>query len=195
MKMNRSVVLLTIGFLLSLTLISTVSGSTSVRQANFSNFYLCNQGQWNQASNSGNLQINVCNKVNGSNPGWVQYEINYGGASVVSGGCAPGPCSNPTEAGVQNNSYLILRFYPSNIYGIQVIESDSQGNAQQVWLPYQNGYQNYQTALSCNPYFQFCYAQNQTYCNNSQGCSAVMFRIEATPITINVFFSAPSSYY
>jgi len=188
MKMNRSLVLLTMEFVLSLMLISAVSGSTSVAQTNF---FTCNQGNWNQASNSGNLQINVCTPYTSYNYGSsqsVQYAVYYNQVSVVSGGCSLGPCSNPTAVGIQNNSYLVLRFYPSYIYGMQIIEPDSKGNAQQVWLQYNGGYPGYQT---CNPYFQFCFAQNQSYCSGYQGCSAVVFRIETTPITINVFFNRP----
>jgi len=59
-------------------------------------------------------------------------------------------------------------------------------------LNYQN-YWNYPGALSCNPYFQFCFAQSNNYCNsyNSQSCPAMIFRVQATPITINVFFNQP----
>ena len=183
MKMNKPLVLLTMGFALSLMLLATVSGSTSVMQ----NFFLCNQGNWNQARNSGDVQINVCTGANGSQQGNVQFEIKSNGTSIASGGCNIGPCSNPTVTGIQDDSYIILRFSPSYISGIQVIEPDSSGNVQQVWVPY--GY-SYQT--DCNPYYQFCYTpQSQSYCGNFQsyGCSAVAFRIVATPITINVFFT------
>ncbi|HKM50611.1 MAG TPA: hypothetical protein VJZ75_05475 [Candidatus Bathyarchaeia archaeon] len=205
--MNRSLVLLTMGFVLSVMLISTVSGSTSVNQTSF---FACNGGNWNQASNSGNLQINVCTPVTnynyGGNQPSVQFAVYYNQASVASGGCSLGPCSNPTAVGVQNNSYLILRFYPGYSFnggsGAQIIEPDSHGNAQQIWLPFnQNSqnflnfqnYYNYPNALSCNPYFQFCFAQSNNYCNNfnSQSCPAMIFRIQATPITINVFFNQP----
>ena len=171
------------GFALSLMLLATVSGSTSVMQS----FFLCDQGVGNQARNSGDVQINVCPGANGSQPGNVRFEIQSNGASIASGGCNIGPCSNPTAAGIEDNSYIILRFSPSYISGIQVIEPDSNGNIQQVWVPYQY---NYQT--TCNPYYQFCYtSQSQSYCGNfqSNGCSAVVFRIASTPITINVFFT------
>jgi hypothetical protein len=163
-------------------LLATVSGSTSVKPLNF---FLCNQGNWNQARNSGDVQINVCTGANGQ--GNVQFEIKYNGGSIASGGCNIGPCSSPTVGGIEDNSYIILRFSPSYISGIQVIEPDSNGNAQQVWGPYQNSYQ-----ANCNPDYQFCYtSQSQSYCGNFQsyGCSAVVFRIAATPITINVFFT------
>lgn len=182
MKMNRPLVVLTIGFALSLMLLSTVSGSTSIGQ----NFYLCNQGDWYHATNSGQVQINVCSK-DGSGQGSVQYVIKYNDATVGSGGCNGGPCSNPTIGGVNANSYLILRFYPSYISGIQVIEPDSNGNVQQVWVPYNQN--NYQNILNCNPDYQFCYITSQSYCTSAQSCSAVIFRIAATPITVNVFFS------
>ena len=180
--MNRPLALLTAGFILSLMLLSTVSGSTSIRQ----NFYLCNHGDWYTATNSGQMQINICSK-DGSGQGSVQYAIRYNGATVASGGCNGGPCSNPTVGGVNANSYLILRFYPSYISGIQVIQPDSKGNAQHVWVPYNQN--NYQNTLNCNPDYQFCYTQSQGDCTYSQSCSAVIFRIAATPITINVFFS------
>lgn len=186
MKMNRPLVLLTIGFVLSLMLLSTVSGSTSVEQ----NFFLCNQG--NLAGSSGQVQINVCNKY-GSSQGSVQYEVkssNY--VSLATGGCNGGPCSNPTVGGVNANSYLILRFYPNYISGIQIFQPDSNGNIQQVWIPYSYsyyGYNYYGYGLNCNPYYQVCYTQSQNYCNYSQSCSAVMFRIAATPLTVNVFFN------
>lgn len=185
MKMNRPLVLLTMGFVLSLTLLSTVDGSTSVGE----NFYLCNEGEWYHARNSGQVQINVCSK-DGSGQGSVQYAIKYNDATVASGGCNGGPCSNPTVGGVNANSYLILRFYPSYISGIQVIELDSKGNVHQVWVPYDQN--NYQNSLNCNPYYQFCYTPSQSYCASSQSCSTVIFRIAATPITINVFFSLPT---
>ncbi len=174
------------GFALSLMIMATVSGSVSVRQ----NFFLCNQGNWNQASNPGDVQINVCTGANGSQQGNVQYEIKDGNAFVASGGCNPGPCSDPTVGGVADGSYMILRFSPGYISGIQVIEPDSYGNAQQVWVPYQSSSQ-----AGCNPYFQFCYtSQSQSYCGNfqSNSCSGVVFRIAATPITVNVFFTLPS---
>src|SRR5208282_6600787 len=118
MKMNRSLVLLTMGFVLSIMLISTVSGSTSVNQTSI---FSCNQDKWNQASESGNLQINVCTPVvvgdtkygYGNNEPSVQYAVYYNQATVASGTCSLGPCSNPTAVGVEN-SYLILRFYPGN---------------------------------------------------------------------------------
>jgi len=185
--MNRPLVLLTMGFALSLMLLATVNGSTSVQQS----FFLCNQGDWNQARNSGDVQINVCTGANGNQGGNVRFEIKYNGASIASGGCNIGPCSNPTVGGVEDSSYIILRFSPSYISGIQVIEPDSNGNAQQVWVPYQNSYQT-----NCNPAYQFCYtSQSQSYYGNCQSysCSAVVFRIAATPITINVFFT-PSPY-
>ena len=204
--MSRAIVLLTIGFVLSVMLISTVGASTSVSQTNF---FACNQGNWNQASGSGNLQINVCTPYTGynyygSNQPSVQYAVYYNQQSVVSGGCSLGPCSNPTAVGVLYDSYLILRFYPGYSWngGAQIIEPDSHGNIQQIWLPfnqnsqnylnYQN-YWNYPNALSCNPYFQFCFAQSNNYCSsyNSQNCPALIFRVQATPITINVFFNQP----
>jgi hypothetical protein len=187
MKMNRALVLLATAFALSLMLLANVSGSTSVNQS----FFFCNQGNWNQASSSGDVQINVCTGANGSQGGNVQYEIRTNGANIASGGCNGGPCSNPTAGGIEDNSYIILRFSPSSISGIQVIEPDSNGNTQQVWVPYQSSYQT-----NCNPYYQFCYTpQSQSYCGNfqSNGCSAVAFRIVATPITINVFFTSPYS--
>jgi len=183
MKMNRHLVLLTMGFALSLMLLASVSGSTTVNQS----FFLCNQGVWNQATNSGDVQINVCTGANGNQQGNVRFEIKYNGASIASGGCNFGPCSNPTIGGITDNSYVILRFSPASISGIQVIEPDSNGNAQQVWVPYQ-----YSSQPDCNPYYQFCYTpQSQSYCGNfqSNGCSAVVFRITATPVTINVFFT------
>ena len=183
MKMNRPLVLLATGFALSLMLLATVSGSTLVNQ----NPLLCNQGNWNQASNPGNVQINVCTGANGSQQGNVQFQIRYNGAYVASGGCNIGPCSNPTASGISDDSYIILRFSPSYISGIQIIEPDSNGNLQQLWVPYQSSY-----LASCDPYSQFCFTpQSQSYCGNfqSDGCSAVVFRIAATPITINVFFT------
>jgi hypothetical protein len=185
MKMNRPLVLLTVGFALSLMLLGTVSASTNVMQ----NFFLCNQGEWNQASSSGNVQINVCTGANGSQQGSVVYEIKSDGASVASGGCNFGPCSNPTASGIANNSYIILRFSPSSISGIQVIEPDTSGTLHQAWVPYQ-----YSSQLNCDPDYEFCYTpQSQSYCGNfqSNGCSAVVFRIVATPITINVYFTLP----
>ena len=186
MKMNRSLVLLTMGFALSLMLLATVSGSTSIQQ----NFFLCNQGVWNQATNSGDLQINVCTGINGNQRGNVVYQIKYGNTFVAQGGCNPGPCSDPTESGVADGSYIILRFSPSYFSGMQVIEPDSQGNVQQVWVPYQSSSQ-----AGCDPYSQFCFtSQSQSYCGNyqSNSCSAVIFRIAATPLTINVFLTLPS---
>jgi hypothetical protein len=186
MKMNRSLVLLTTGFALSLMLLATVSGSVSVQQ----NFFLCDQGVWNQASNSGDVQINVCTGANGSQQGNVVYQIKYGNAFVAGGGCNSGPCSDPTVGGVADDSYIILRFSPSSISGMQVIEPDSSGVAQQVWVPFQYSYQAY-----CDPYSQFCFtSQSQSYCGNfqSNSCSAVIFRIVTTPITINVFFTSPT---
>jgi hypothetical protein len=183
--MNRSLVLLATGFALSLMLLASVSGSASVNQ----NFFLCNQGIWSQAANPGDVQINVCTGASGNQGGSVQYQITYNGASIASGGCNMGPCSSPTTGGIQDNSYAILRFSPSYISGIQVIEPDSSGVAQQVWVPYQSASQGY-----CDPFSQFCYtSQSQSYCGNfqSNGCSAVVFRIVATPITINVFFTSP----
>ena len=183
MKMNRPLVLLTMGFALSLMLLANVSGSTYVNQ----NPLLCNQGVWNQASNPGDVQINVCTGANGSQQGNVRFEIKYNGASIAAGGCNLGPCSNPTVGGIKDDSYIILRFSPSSISGIQVIEPDSNGNLQQVWVPYQFSYQ-----ASCDPYSEFCYTpQSSSYCGNfqSNSCSAVVFRIAATPITINVFFT------
>jgi len=182
--MNRSLVLLTMGFALSLMLLANVSGSTVVYQ----NFIFCNQGNWNQASSSGDVQINVCTGSSGSQGGNVRFEIRSNGASVASGGCNLGPCSNPTAGGISDNSYVILRFSPSSISGIQVFEPDSNGNIQQVWVPYQSSYQT-----NCDPYYQFCYTQqSQSYCGNfqSNSCSALDFRIVSTPITINVFFTS-----
>jgi len=186
MKMNRPVVLLTMGFALSLMLLATVNASTSVQQ----NFFLCNQGNWNQASNSGVVQINVCTGAGGSQQGNVRFDIKYNNAIIASGGCNIGPCSNPTMGGVSADSYIILRFSPSTIAGIQVYEPDSNGITQQVWVPYQSV-----SLSSCDPYYQFCYtSQSQSYCGNyqSNGCSAVIFRVVATPITINVYFTLPS---
>ena len=183
MKMSRSLVVLTTGFALSLMLLATVSASTSVNQS----FFLCNQGNWDLARNPGEVQINVCTGSNGNQPGSVVYEIKSNGVSVASGGCNGGPCSNPTQGGIADNSYIILRFSPSSISGLQIIEPDSNGNTQQVWVPYQSGYQP-----NCNPYSQFCFSpQSQNYCGNfqSNSCSAAVFRIAATPITINVFFT------
>ena len=183
MKMNRPLTLLTVGFALSLMLLTAVSASTS----NMQNFFLCNQGIWNQASNSGNVQINVCTGANGNQGGNVQFLIQYNGATVAAGGCNSGPCSNPTVSGVQDDSYIVLRFSPGYISGIQVIEPDSNGNTQHVWIPYQ-----YSSQINCNSYYQFCYSpQNQVYCGNyqSNSCSAVVFRIATTPITINVYFT------
>src|SRR5208337_4812291 len=176
MKMNRPLVFLTMGFVLSLMLLSTVNGSTSVMQG----FQLCNQGVWNTATTSGQVQINICTQ-SGGGQGSVQYLINDNGATVAYGGCNGGPCSYPTISGVNANSYLILHFYPNYISGIQVIEPDNYGIVRQVWVPY-----NYQSTL-CNPFYQICYTQS-SYCT-SQSCSAVIFRIVATPITVNVFFS------
>jgi hypothetical protein len=182
MKMNRSLVLLTMGLALSLTLLSTVNSSAAVAD----NFYLCNQGDWYHARGSGQVQINICSK-DGSGQGSVQYAIKHNDATIASGGCNGGPCSNPTAGGVSADSYMILRFYPSSIAGIQVIELDSEGNARQVWVPYNQNY--YQSNLNCNPYYQYCFTQTQSYCTYSQSCSAVIFRIATTPITVNIFFS------
>jgi hypothetical protein len=187
MKMNRALVLLTMGFALSLMLMAAVSGSTSVNQS----FFFCNQGNWYQASGSGDVQINVCTGAYGSQGGNVQFQIKTNGVSVASGGCNPGPCSNPTAYGIEDSSYIILRFSPSSISGMQVMEPDSSGIIQQVWVPYQTSYQT-----NCDPYYQFCYTpQSQSYCGNfqSNSCSAVAFRIVTTPITINVFFTSPYS--
>jgi hypothetical protein len=185
--MNRPLVFLMMGFVFSLMLLSTVSGSTSVNQY----FFLCNNFDWTYAHDPGQVQINVCNNGYGygygSNQESVKYEIKYEGTSIVSGGCNGGPCSNPTIANVNTNSYLILRFYPSYISGIQVIEPDGYGHAQPIWVPYNQLY--YQNGLNCNPYYQFCFTQSQWSCSYSQSCSAVIFRIAATPITVNVFFS------
>ena len=183
--MNKPLALLTMGFAISLLLIVAVSGSTTVEQS----FFLCNLGNWNQAHTPGEVQINVCTGADGNRQGNVQFEIRTNGASTASGGCNPGPCSNPTAYGIEDDSYIILRFSPASISGIQVIEPDSNGNTQQVWAPYQN---NYQT--NCDPTYQFCYTpQGQSYCGNfqSNSCSAVAFRIATTPITINVFFTSP----
>jgi len=172
-------------FALSLMLLATVSGSTSVAQ----NFFLCNQGNWNQATNSGDVQINVCTGANGSQQGNVYYEVRYNGASVASGGCNFGPCSDPTTGGIANDSYMILRFSPGTISGIQVIEPDMSGNLHQVWVPYQYGSQ-----VNCDPDYQFCFTpSSQSYCGNFQSgdCSAVTFTVITTPITINVFFTLP----
>ncbi len=173
--MNRSLVFLTMGFVLSLMLLSTVNGSTSVMQR----FQLCNQGVWNTAVSPGQVEINLCSQTGYGQS--VQYIVNQNGQTVAAGGCNGGPCSYPTISGVDDNSYLILHFYPSYISGIQVIEPDSEGNFHQVWAPY-----NYQNSF-CNPYYQICYSQSN-YCWY-QSCSAVVFRIVATPITVNVFFS------
>jgi hypothetical protein len=172
-------------FALSLMLLAGVNGSTYVEQ----NFFLCNQGAWNQASNSGDVQINVCTGANGSQQTNVGYDIRYNGGSVASGGCNLGPCSNPTAGGVANYSHIILRFSPSSISGLQVIEPDANGNLQQVWVPYQ-----YSSQANCNPDYQFCFTPpSQSYCGDFQSndCSAVAFTIINTPITINVFFSIP----
>ena len=177
-KMKRPLALLTMGFVLSLMLLSTVTGSTSVRQG----FYLCNLGDWNRASDAGEVQINVCSNGYGSSQTFVQYAIKYGSLTIAAGGCNGGPCSNPTAVGVNDNAYLVLRFYPSYISGLQVIMSGSNGHAQWVWVPYnQNNYQD------CNPYYDFCYS-GPSSCGY-QSCSAVVFRIPCTPLTVNVFFS------
>jgi len=174
--MNRSLVLITIGFALSLMLLATVNGLTYVRQ-NFS----CNQGNWDRASNSGDIEINVCTGANAQ--AWnVQYDIKYNGGSVASGGCNLGPCSDPTAGGISNNSYITLRFWPGTISGIQVFEPDSNGNVQQVWVPYSYSYQAY-----CNPDNQFCFTPS----SQSNDASTVAFTIINTPITINVFFTPP----
>jgi hypothetical protein len=151
---------------------------------------LCNQGVWNQASAPGDVQINVCTGVSGSQQGNVRYEIKSSGASVASGGCNIGPCSDPTAGGIADNSYIILRFSPGTVSGIQVIEPDSSGSLRQVWVPYQ-----YTSQAYCNPDYQFCYTPtSQSYCGNfqSNSCSAVVFTIVNTPITVNVYFTLPS---
>ena len=184
MKMNRPLVLVTMSFVFSLMLLSTVSGSTYVDQG----FFACSM-MGNRAGNSGDVQINLCG--NSYNQGAVQFEIRYNYVTVVSGGCNGGPCSHPTASGISSDSFMILRFYPGYISGIQVIEPDSNGNIQQIWVPYnQNNYQY------CNPYYQFCYTQSWNYWNycNSQSCSAVAFRIAATPLTVNVFFNGYYGY-
>ena len=164
------------GFTLSLMLLATVSGSTYVKQN-----FLCNQGNWNEATSSGDVQINVCTGANGQQ--WnVQYDIKYNGASVASGGCNLGPCSDPTVGGISNNSYITLRFWPGTISGIQVFEPDMNGNIQQVWVPYYYGY-----PANCNPDNQFCF----TSPNQSNDASTVTFTIITTPITINIFFTSP----
>lgn len=168
-------------------LMATVSGSAYAQQ----NFFLCNQGVWNQASSPGEMQINVCTGANGGQQGNVLYEIKTNGASVASGGCNFGPCSNPTAGGIADNSYIILRFSPGTIAGLQVMEPDSNGNLQQVWVPYQYG-----SLASCDPDYQFCFTQqSQSYCGyyQSNDCSALVFTIINTPITINVYFTLPSS--
>ena len=183
--MNRYLLLLTTGLALSLMLMANVSGATSVNQS----FLSCNQGSWNQAANPGDLQINVCTGTNGSGQGSVTYQIRYNGADVASGGCTSGPCSNPTAGGISAGSYIVLRFSPSSISGMQILEPDSSGNLQQVWVTYQYNYQ-----VNCDPNSQFCFTpQSQSYCGNfqSNSCSAVLFRIAATPITINVYFTSP----
>ena len=190
--MNRSLVFLTMGFVLSIMLISTVSGSTSISQTST---FSCRGG--GQASNSGDLQINVCTPVvvGDTNYGYgndqsVLYALYYNQASVASGTCKQvGACS--TVSGVEENSNLVLRFNPGDIYGMQIIGPDGNGNIQRAWLPYNGGYPGYQTC-NPNPDVQFCFAQNQSDCYNPQSCSAVVFRIEATPITINVFFNQPN---
>jgi hypothetical protein len=185
--MNKLLGTLTLGFLLSLTLISTVNGSTSIEQ----NFALCNLGNWNRASNPGDVQINICNAYTTWQAS-VQYEIKARdfATSVASGGCNGGPCSNPTVGGISPGSYLILRIYPSYISGLQVFEPDHYGHMQQAWFPYSQF--SYQNLLNCNPYYQVCYSPSQ-YCYNSLGtsCSVLIFRIAATPFTANVFFSLP----
>jgi hypothetical protein len=181
--MNRPIVLLTMGFILSLMLLSTVNGSTAVDQG----FFMCALMS-NRAGNSGDVQINLCG--NGYNQGSVEFEIRYNFVTVATGGCNGGPCSHPTASGIGANSFLILRFYPGYISGLQVIEPDSNGNIQHIWVPY-----NYQSATNCNPYYQFCFTQNWNnwnYCSSS--CSAVIFRIAATPITVNVLFSGYYGY-
>ena len=181
--MNKLFVPIIIGVVLSLMLTATVNASTPV------SFFACNQGVWNQATGSGNLQINICTGSNGSQQGNVVYQIMVNGASVASGGCNIGPCSDPTEGAIQDNSFIILRFSPSYIYGFQVIQLDTNGNPQQTWVAYQNSSQP-----NCNPYSQFCFSQqSQSYCGTyqSNSCSAVVFRIASTPITINVFFTSP----
>ena len=166
-------------------LLATVSGSTHVAQ----NFFLCNQGDWNQANNPGDVQINVCTGAYSNHQGSVQYDIRHNGASIASGGCNFGPCSNPTVGGIASGSYIILRFSPGTISGMQVIEQDTSGSLQQVWVPY-----NYASQVYCDPSYEFCFTpQNQNYCGNFQSndCSAVAFTIVNTPITINVFFTIP----
>lgn len=183
--MKRPFVFLTTSLALSLVLLASVSGSTYVRQ----NFFSCNQGVWNQASNPGYVQINVCTGANGNQQGNVRYEIRSNGASVASGGCNIGPCSNPTAGGIANNSYITLRFSPGTISGIEVIEPDMNGNLRQVWVPY-----HYSSLANCDPDYEFCFTQqSQSYCGNFQSndCSAVVFTIVSTPITINVFFTLP----
>jgi hypothetical protein len=192
MKMTRSLVLVSMAIVVSLMLVATVNGSTSVKQ----NFYACNQGEWNRAVNEGDVQINICTTSNGyssGGQGTVQYQIRYDGASVASGGCNIGPCSNPTVVGINPGSYMIMQFYPSYVSSLQVIEPDNSGSIQTVWVPL--GQYNYQNYLNCNPYFQFCYSQNQNYCSYSSSCSLVTFRIAATPITINVYFSTSGYGY
>ena len=182
--MNRSFVFLTVGFALSLMVLATVSGSTYVRQD-----FLC-QSNWTQASNAGDVQINICTGANGSHQGNVEYEIGYNGVSVASGGCNFGPCSDPTVGGIANGSSITLHFSPGTISGIQVMEPDTEGNTQQVWVPYQ-----YASQANCDPSNQFCFTpQSQNYCGNFQSndCSAVTFTIINTPITINVFFTLPN---
>jgi len=181
--MNRLLVPLTIGVVLSLMLSATANASTPV------SFFACNQGIWNQATGTGNLQINICTGSNGGQQGNVVYQIMFNGASVASGGCNIGPCSDPTEGAIQDNSFIILRFSPSSLYGLQVIQLDSAGNPQLTWVPYQSSSQ-----ANCNPYSQFCFSQqSQSYCGayQSNSCSVAVFRIASTPITINVFFTSP----
>jgi len=183
--MNRPLALLTLGVVLSLTLLSYVNGSISVDQ----NFNLCSLG--NRAGSPGQVQINVCNNYYyGNGQGPLQYEIkssNY--ESYASGGCNGGRCSYPTVVGVSPNSYLILRYSPNYISGLQIIEPDSNGNTQLVWVPY-NQINNYQYNLNCNPYYQVCFSQGWNGWNNCGygQCSAVIVRIAATPFTVNVFF-------
>ena len=195
MKMNRSLVLLSMALVVSLMMVVSVNGSTSVKQ----NFISCNGGEWNRAFNNGDVQINICTNSNGysnsnGGQGTVNYQIRYNGTSVASGGCNLGPCSNPTVVGISPGSYMIMQFYPSYVSAMQVIEPDSSGTIQAVWVPLGSGY-NYQNYINCNPYYQFCYSQNQNYCSYSTSCSIMTFRISATPITINVYFSTSGNNY
>ena len=191
-NLNRLLALLTTGILLSLALMVTVNASSP------SPLYyngLCNLGTWYPAAGPGQVQINICNNSWNSNQGSVQYEIRSSdySQSLFFGGCNTGPCSKPTATGINPGSYLILRFTQNYVTGIQIFEPDVNGNIQQAWFPYnQFSYNQYGWGgyPNCNPYYQVCYGQssNSYYCPNSS-CSALIFRIAATPFTINLFYN------